>query len=81
MQAIIDKYEIQENNIFNFDETDFIISIALTIKVVTAFEKVYKPKTVQLGNCDWAIVIISISVQSWAILLFIILVGQYYFSA
>src|SRR5579862_5045013 len=46
IQAIISKYGIQESDIFNFDETGFMMGIASTAKVVTVSEKGYKPKTV-----------------------------------
>ena len=41
MQATITKYGIQEDDIFNFDETDFMMGVASTAKVVTASEKGY----------------------------------------
>jgi hypothetical protein len=50
VQAIIIKYRIQEDNIFNFDKTGFIIDVASTTKVVTASQKGYRPKTIQLDN-------------------------------
>ncbi len=35
VQATIVKYSIHKNNIYNFDETDFQISIISTVKVIT----------------------------------------------
>ena len=57
VQAIVAKYRIQNDNIFNFDKTGFMIGVALTTKVVTASEKGYRPKTVQPGNHEQATVI------------------------
>ena len=51
MQTVVVKYEIQKNDIFNFDKTDFIIDVALITKVVIVSKKSYKLKTVQLDNC------------------------------
>ena len=81
VQATITKYGIQEDDIFNFDETGFMMGVASTAKVVTASEKGYKPKTVQSGNREWATVIQGVSAQGWAIPPFIILAGQYHLSA
>ena len=63
VQATITKYGIQEDDIFNFDETGFMMGVASTAKVVTASEKGYKPKTVQPGNREWATVIQGVSAQ------------------
>ena len=61
MQAIIVKYGIQDDDIFNFDKTSFIIGFALIAKIVTASEKGYRPKTIQPSNCKWATVIQGVS--------------------
>ena len=57
MQAAIARYGIHEDDIFNFDETGFMMGVALTAKVVIASEKGYRPKAIQLGNREWATVI------------------------
>jgi hypothetical protein len=81
VQTTVAKYGIQENDIYNFDETGFMMGIASTAKVVTASEKGYRPKTVQPGNREWATVIQGIGAQGWAIPPFVILAGQHHLSA
>jgi DDE superfamily endonuclease len=81
VQTVIAKYGIQEDDIFNFDETGFMMGIASTAKVVTASEKGYRPKAVQPGNREWATVIQGVNAKGWAIPPFIILAGQHHLSA
>jgi hypothetical protein len=77
----IAKYGIQDNDIYNFDETGFQMGIASTMKVVTAAERRQNPKRVQPGNREWATVIESISAAGWALPPFIILKGQTHLSS
>ena len=81
VQTAIVKHGIQEGDIFNFDETGFMMGVASTAKVVTASEKGYRPKAIQPGNREWATVIQGVSAQGWAIPPFIILAAQYHLSA
>jgi Tc5 transposase DNA-binding domain len=46
------KYGIQDDDVYNFDETGYILGIAATTKVITAADK-QKPKQVQPGNREW----------------------------
>lgn len=39
-----------DDNVYNFDETGFIIGVVRTELVVTGTEKRNRPKMVQLGN-------------------------------
>jgi hypothetical protein len=74
----IAKYGIQEDDIYNFDETGFQMGVATTCKVVTASERRYAPKLVQPGDREWATVIQGVNAQGWAIPPLIILKGQYH---
>ena len=76
MRNTIMKYSICNIDIYNFNETGFIIGIISTAIVVTSSDRQAKAKKVQLGNREWAIVIQGVSSQGWAIPLFIIIVGK-----
>ncbi|KFY31616.1 hypothetical protein V493_00954 [Pseudogymnoascus sp. VKM F-4281 (FW-2241)] len=53
----IAKYGILEDDIYNFDETGFMMGIISTAMVVTSSEKRGKAKLSQPGNREWATVI------------------------
>ena len=61
IQQKVDQYGIQEEDIFNFDETGFAMGIASTTRVITQAEKVALPKLVQPGNREWVTVFETIS--------------------
>ena len=69
------KFGILEEDIYNFDETGFLMGIIGTTTVVTSSDRTTKPKLVQPGNRDWVTVIQSINSQGWAIPPFIIFKG------
>ncbi|KAI7768449.1 hypothetical protein LZL87_014132 [Fusarium oxysporum] len=77
-ENIIAKHGIHTDDIWNFDETDFMIGIILTGKVVTSTERRGKPKSVQPGNREWVTVIQGISAAGWAIPPFILIAGQHH---
>jgi hypothetical protein len=77
VQSIIIKYGILEEDIYNFDETGFMMGIISTTMVVTSSEKQGKAKLSQPGNREWATVIQGIGMQK-EIPPFIILAGQYH---
>ena len=72
MKNTINKYGIQDEDIYNFDETGFMMGVASTAKVVTASERRHKPKSVQPGNREWTAVIQGIGADGWAMPPFII---------
>jgi hypothetical protein len=47
---VIAKYGIQEADIYNFDETGFLMGMLSSAKVVTSSERCGKPCTKQPGN-------------------------------
>lgn len=51
------KYSIMDNDIYNFDETGFMIGIIFAGMVVTTSDSHGKAKLAQPGNREWATVI------------------------
>ncbi|OBS15737.1 hypothetical protein FPOA_13465 [Fusarium poae] len=76
VQNTIAKYGIQTNDIWNFDETGFMMGMISTGKVVTSIERRGRPKSVQPGNREWVTVIQGINAAGWTIPPFIIVTGQ-----
>ena len=72
------KYGIIDEDIYNFDETGFLMGQISTIKVVTSSDRRNHVKLIQPGNREWVSVIISVSSQGWAIPPFIIVKGKYH---
>jgi hypothetical protein len=81
VRNMIAKYGIEESDIYNFDETGFMMGIISTGSVVTSAERRGRPKLAQPGNREWVTVIQGINSQGWAIPPFIIVAGQYHLSA
>ena len=57
MQNTIAKYGIQDADIYNFDETGFMMGIISIGMVVTSSDGHAKAKRVQPSNREWVIVI------------------------
>jgi hypothetical protein len=74
----IAKYGIRSDDIWNFDETGFMMGIIQSGMVVTGTNRRGKPKSVQPGNREWITVIQAINAEGWAIQPFIIGAGQYH---
>jgi hypothetical protein len=72
VQNTIAKYGIAESDIYNFDETGFMIGIISTGMVVTSVERRSNTKLVQPGGREWVTVIQGIKSQGWCITPFII---------
>ncbi len=51
------KYGILDEDIYNFDESGFVMGQISSEMVVTSFERRNRPRTVQQGNREWATVI------------------------
>ncbi|KAL2887327.1 hypothetical protein HOO65_050448 [Ceratocystis lukuohia] len=66
------------SDIYNFDETGFIVGVIATGMVVTGVERRAKAKLVQPGNREWVTVIQAINAEGWAIASFIVVAGQYH---
>ncbi len=76
----IAKYGIQEEDIYNFDETGFQIRVIITVKVITGSERSLRPVTIQPGNREWVTVIECTSASSWTVPLMIIFNGKVHIS-
>jgi hypothetical protein len=81
VENTVNKYGIDASDIYNFDETGFMMGVISTGMVVTAAERREKAKSAQPGNREWATVIQGINSQGWAVPPFIIVAGQYHLSA
>jgi hypothetical protein len=81
VQNTITKYGISEYDIYNFDETGFMMGIISAGMIVTRVERRSNTKLVQPGNREWTTVIQGINSQGWAIPPFIIVAGKYHLSS
>ncbi|KAH7459257.1 hypothetical protein FOMA001_g20090 [Fusarium oxysporum f. sp. matthiolae] len=77
---VFTKYGIRSDEIYNFDETSFMMGVIASGMVVTGTERRVKPKSVQPGNWVWITVIQAINAEGRAIPPFIIGSGQYHFA-
>ncbi|KAG8670758.1 hypothetical protein FPOAC1_003992 [Fusarium poae] len=75
---VIAKYGIRPDEIYNFDETGFMMGVIASGMVVTGAERRGRPKSVQPGNREWITVIQAINAEGQAIPPFIIGAGQYH---
>jgi hypothetical protein len=76
VQNTIIKYGINDADIYNFDETGFMMGVISTAMVVTSSDGRAKAKKVQPGNREWVTVIQGVSSQGWAVPPFIIVAGK-----
>ena len=74
VQNTINKYRIQNDDIYNFDETGFQMGVISTAKVITASNRAC-PISIQPDNREWIIVIESINASGWSLLLGALLWG------
>jgi hypothetical protein len=72
------KYGIVDDDIYNFDETGFMMGIIFAGMVVTTSDGLSKAKLAQPGNREWATVIQGVNALGRAIPPFIILAAQYH---
>jgi hypothetical protein len=80
LASIKAKYDIQDDDTYNFDETGFMMGQIFTGAVVTASERRGRPKQVQPDNREWTTVIKGINAKGWAIPPFIIFQGHNHLS-
>jgi hypothetical protein len=74
-------YGICEEDIWNFDETGFMMGKISSKLVVTSSERRNMPKSIQPGQREWVTVIQGVSAGGVAIPPFIIFAGQHHLSA
>jgi hypothetical protein len=75
------KYGICDEDMYNFDETGFLMGKISAQLVVTGSDRRSQPKAIQPGNREWVTVTQGISAAGWAIPPFIIFAGQHHLSA
>ena len=63
LQQTIAEYGIEEDDIYNFDETVFQMGVIATAKVVTASDRAGRPRAIQPGNREWVTVVETIGVR------------------
>ena len=78
VRNVIAKYGIQEADIYNFDETGFLMGMLSSAKVVTSSERRGKPRTKQLGNREWVTVIQGVCATGWAVPSYVVVKGKYH---
>ncbi|RKK91608.1 hypothetical protein BFJ68_g16167 [Fusarium oxysporum] len=78
VQNVIAKYGIQLDDIWNFDETGFMMGVISSGIVVTGSERRGRPKSIQPGNREWVTAIQAINAEGRAIDPFIVVAGQYH---
>jgi hypothetical protein len=69
-------YGILDDDVYNFDETDFMMGVASTSKVVTSSDTVSRATVIQPGNRDWVTTIECINASGWCLAPFVILSGK-----
>jgi hypothetical protein len=72
----IAKYGVVESDIYNFDETGFMMGIISTATVVTTSEKAGRAQLRQPGNREWVTVIQGVNATGWALPPFIVVKGS-----
>lgn len=75
------KYGIPEDDIYNFDETGFMMGQIQPHMVVTRSDRVGKPHLAQPGNREWATAIQAINALGWAVPPYLIVKGQYHLAS
>jgi hypothetical protein len=78
VQNTIAKYGIHTDDIYNFDETGFMMGMILTSKVVTSAKRRGRPKSVQPGSREWVTVVEAIDAEGQSIPPFIIVTGKHH---
>jgi hypothetical protein len=80
VENTIAKYGIDASDIYNFDETGFIMGVILTGMVVTSAEKNSNAKLAQHGNREWVTVIQGVSSEGWCVPPFVVVAGKNHLS-
>jgi hypothetical protein len=76
VQNTIAKYGICDEDIYNFDETGFMMGVITTAMVVTSSDGRARVKKIQPGNREWVTVIQGASSQGWNVPPFVVVAGK-----
>jgi hypothetical protein len=77
----IAKHGIQDADIYNFDETGFMMGVISSAMVVTSSERRSRAKMRQPGNREWVTVIQGVAALGFCVPPFIVVSGQYHLSS
>ena len=77
----ITKYGVHEEDIYNFDETGFVIGQISSEIVVTTSDRRGRPRAVHQGNREWITVIQGIGSYGYTLPPFIIVAGKVHLSS
>ena len=69
-------YGVNDQDVYNFDETGFMMGVAATSKVVTSSDTIGRATTVQPGNREWVTAIECINASGWCLPPFVILAAK-----
>jgi hypothetical protein len=78
LRNMMAKYGITDDDLYNFDETGFMMGIITASMVITRSDRHGKAKSVQPGNREWATGIECINAKGWCIPPFVIVQGAYH---
>jgi hypothetical protein len=67
---------VLHEDIYNFDETGFMMGVAGTSKVVTSVDTIGRATVIHPGNREWVTVIECINASGWSLPPFMILAGK-----
>ena len=67
IKTIISEPGILDKDIYNFDETGFVMGLILAAKVITGAKTCGKPQLIQPGNYEWVISIETINAEGWCL--------------
>lgn len=70
------KYGIDDTDLYNFDETGFMMGIICSNMVVTRTDRRGKPKKIQPGNREWATAIECVSADGFVLPPFLLVQGK-----
>lgn len=76
IQSVREKYGIQDEDTYNFDETGFTMGQIKAQMVFTGSEKHGDPKRIQPGNREWVTVIQGVNAAGWPIPPFVIFASK-----
>jgi hypothetical protein len=76
MKDTIAKYAIVDSDIYNFDETGFMMGVISTGMVVTSSDSRKQAKKIQPGNREWVTVIQAVSSVGYAVPPFLVVAGK-----
>jgi hypothetical protein len=77
LKNTIAKYRIVDTDIYNFDETGFMMGVISTAMVVTSSERACRAKAKQPGNREWVTAVQAINTLGWSVPPFVMIKGKY----